>query len=73
MKPISLLDRLPPPSVMDHGDEEVWWFNRHDYSWTLGSPLLFDEQSIISEDAPDAKYTHWLPEYAIQMPDVDEV
>lgn len=72
MKPIPLLNQLPPSAVMDLGEEEVWWFDKSSFSWTLGSPLLFDESSIVSEERPDGKYTHWLPIDAIPLPPEDE-
>jgi len=64
-KPISLLDELPPASVMDTGEEECWWWHEHKQCWVVGSPLLFSEDSIKSEDNPYGVYTHWLPYDAI--------
>jgi hypothetical protein len=64
MKPILTIERLP--MTVGDGKEDVWWFNNHNSSWSLGTTLL------INFDDPETyeKWTHWLPENEIQIPDL---
>lgn len=68
-EPICLLDQLPPPEVMDTGDEEAWWWDQHEECWRIGSPFMFGEDSIATEENQGGRYSYWLPDGALPFPD----
>lgn len=65
MEPIETKYELPPESVMNNGDENVWWWDSYDDCWRLGTAMLMD-----FEGDPNLfdRYTHWLPEEQLPIP-----
>ena len=63
MKPISTREQLPP--CVSDGESEVWWYNKDDQAWYIGFPMLMD----LEDDNILDKWTHWLPEEVIPIPE----
>ena len=63
-KPIPTSVQLPPSSVIDTGDEEVWWWDSWNDAWMIGMPILMD----LDEPKTLERWTHWLPADALPIP-----
>lgn len=64
MTPIKTSEQLPEQCIQD-GSEQVWWWDSYDDCWRLGIALFmdFDNPTVLG------RYTHWLPEEAITIPE----